>query len=233
MSIGGGSQKQKSQSSSTQEGIQYGSDVWGAQSPYLQDLYSRGQQNLGNDIGNTTASDWLDQAGLAVGGANQALTQSNQALTQFLNPGQDPAVAAYAQNLGQQFNEQFLPGLKGEAALAGGLGGSRQQIGSALGAQRAMQTLGDFTAQTYSGQQERALQAAQGIGANASGFQNNAQMQTAIADFARSMPWYSLQQFKGLLGAPVMRDLGGKTSGYSSSSGSGSGWNANAGLGGG
>lgn len=232
MSIGGGSNKQKSSSQQQSSGVQYGTDVWGAQSPYLQNLYGAAQTQLGN-TGNGGAQDWLTAANGSLGSANTALTQSNTALQQFLNPGQDPAVAAYAQNLGQQFNEQFLPGLQGDAALAGGLGGSRQQIGAALGAQRAMQTLGDFTAQTYSGQQERALAAAQGLGANAQGFQGNAQLQGTLADFARSMPWFNLQQFQGLLGAPVMKDLGGYTNSSGTSKGSGSGWNANAGLGGG
>ena len=233
MSIGGGSQKQKSASQQTSEGVQYGTDVWGVQSPYLQQLYQSGLQTYQNNGGDNGAMTWAGGAANSITGANAALDRSNQALGTFLDPGQDPAVAAYAQNLGQQFNEQFLPGLQGDAALAGGLGGSRQGIGAALGAQRAMQTLGDFTAQTYAGQQERALQAAQGIGANASGYQNSAQLQGTLADFARSMPFYQLQQFAGLLGSPVMRDLGGRTSSSGTSKGSGSGWNANAGLGGG
>lgn len=215
MSIGGGSQKSGTKQSSSS--WDYGTDVWGGQSPYLQDLYARAQAGLGNMSGDAAA-------GAQFGAATGALDRSQAALQGFLNPQMDPSVQAYAQNLGQQFNEQFLPGLKGDAALAGGLGGSRQQIGAALGGQRAMQTLGDFTAQVYSGQQDRALQAAQQMGQNAQGY-------TALADFGRSMPWYGLNQYAGLLGAPVMRDLGG----YSTSKGksSSSGWNASFGLGGG
>jgi hypothetical protein len=229
MSVGGGSNKQSSSSSSASNSVQYGSDVWGAQSPYLQQLYGQAAANLGN-TGTADAQSWLNQAGGSLDSATASLNQSNQGLMQFLNPAQDPALASYAQNLGQQFNEQFLPGLQGEAALAGGLGGSRQQIGSALGAQRSMQTLADFTAQTYAGQQDRALQAAGQIGANASGFQNNANMQGTLADFARSMPWYQLSQFQGLLGTPILRDLGGESSSTSSSKGKTSGWNASIGY---
>lgn len=224
MSIGGGSNKQKSSSSSTSSS--YGSDVWGAQSPYLQDLYNRSSFATGQ--GDYGAAGYMFNAANAAGNATGALDRSQAALGQFAGEGQDPALAAYANNLSQQFNEQFLPGLKGDAALAGGLGGSRQQIGAALGAQRAMQTLGDFTAQTYSGQRDRALQAALGMSANAQGYQTNSQLQTGLADFARSMPWYSLNQYAGLLGNPVLRDLGGYSTG--TGSGSGSGWNANAGL---
>lgn len=232
MSIGGGSNKQKSSSTQQSSGVQYGSDVWGAQSPYLQSLYSMGLNNLNNGGGG--AQGFIDRAGGNLDAAGGTLNESSQALRGFLNPtAQDPALQAYATNLGQQFNEQFLPGLQGDAALAGGLGGSRQQIGAALGAQRAMQTLGDFTAQTYAGQQERALAAAQGLAQNAGGYESLAGTGAGLADFARSMPWFNLQQFQGLLGAPVMKDLGGYTNSSGTSKGSGSGWNANAGLGGG
>lgn len=234
MSIGGGSQKQKSSSTqeSSSESQNYGSNVWGAQSPFLQDLYARAQVVSGDPTGTAAANQYLAGANQNLGMAGQSLAGSNQALQGFLNPGQDPAVAAYAQNLGQQFNEQFLPGLQGDAIQAGGLGGSRQQIGAALGSQRAMQTLGDFTAQTYAGQQDRALQAAQGLAGNAQGYESLAGTGLATADFARGMPWYQLAQYQGLLGSPVMQDLGGysKSKGTGTSSGSGSGWNANAGL---
>lgn len=234
MSIGGGSNKQKSSSTQESSGVQYGSDVWGAQSPYLQNLYSLGYTNTGNNTGNAQAQGFLGTAGESLAAANGTLSESSTALRDFINPtAMDPAVQAYAQNLGQQFNEQFLPGLQGDAALAGGLGGSRQQIGAALGAQRAMQTLGDFTAQTYAGQQERALAAAQGLAANSQGYANVASTGAGMADFARSMPWYNLQQFQGLLGSPVLKDLGGYSNSSGTSKGSGSGWNANAGLGGG
>ena len=233
MSIGGGSSKQSSSSSQQSNSIDYGTDVWGYQAPFLNQLYQHGFNTLNNNSAQANAQPWLTQAQGSIDSANGALSNSNQALTQFLNPGQDPSVAAYATNLGQQFNEQFLPGLKGDAALAGGLGGSRQQIGAALGAQRAMQTLGDFTAQTYSGQADRALQAASQIGSNAAGFQNNATLQSTLADFARSMPWYNLSQFSGLLGSPAMQSLGGTSNSTGTSKGSGSSWNASAGLGGG
>jgi len=233
MSVGGGKSKSSSSQQSASESKQFGTDIWGPQSPYLQDLYARAQSQLGQQGGIDQANQFQTGASNALDYSQQVLRNSNQALGQFLQPGQDPAVSAYATNLGQQFQEQFLPGLRGDAALAGGLGGSRQQIGQALGAQRAMQTLGDFSAQTYAGQQERALQAAQGIGQNALGFQNAATAGMGMADFARSMPWYNLSQFQGLLGAPVMRDLGGYSTSTSSGKSKSGSFNFNAGLGGG
>lgn len=314
MSIGGSKSSGKTTSTSASESEDWGSQVWGAQSPFLQDLYARSKATLpysntgtgymrGADSQNNLASSTLYQGNRALNGALQAvsdsgydlksvrnalassggqlansslglrrglgtLAESNVALRKFLNPTVDPAVKAYSKTLGQQFNEQFLPGLKGDAAVAGGLGGSRAQIGAALGSQRAMQSLTDFTAQSYAGQQERALQAAQGIGAlnqgyaqNAAGFSDvargyrensagyqglsnsyldrsnqlsgiaqgfdqNAAGRLALSgnlqgqyDLARSMPWYGLQQYAGLLGLPVQNDLGGWTSSKTTSKG--------------
>lgn len=231
MSISGGKNKQSSSSSQTSNSWSYGSDIWGTQAPYLQDLYARAQGNLG--IGGNVGQGFLDQAaGMSQQGV-EGLQASSAALGRFLNPTVDPSVDAYGTNLAQQFNEKFLPGLKGEAALAGGLGGSRQQIGAALGAQRAMQTLGDYAAQTYSGQQERALQAAQAMGSNAAQMGAFSELQANLGQFGQSLPWYALNQYAGLLGSPVMRDLGGYSTSQGTSKGKGSGWNASFGLGGG
>jgi hypothetical protein len=226
MSIGGGSQKQKQSSSSTGESFSYGSDIWGAQSPFLQDLYTRANATTGDQGGINLANQYMGTAGANLANATNSLTESNQAMRGFLNPGQDPAAAAYARDLGQQFNEQFMPGLKGDAALAGGLGGSRQQIGAALGAQRGMQELSDFTANIYNDQQNRALTAAQGLSGNAQGFESLAGTGATLADFARSMPWYQLAQYSGLLGSPTSIDKGGYSTQSSTGQGSGSGWNA-------
>lgn len=233
MSIGGGSDKSSGKSQSSGSTWDYGTNVWGPQSPYLTNLFGQAQNTMAANPVSEPAYQYMAKASDALGGVNQAVTGANEQLMKFMNPGQDPALAAYATNLGQQFNEQFMPGLKGDAALAGGLGGSRQQIGAALGAQRAMQTLGDFTAQTYAGQQERALQAALGMGQNATTLQGGAETNLALADFARSMPWYSLGQYAGLLGSPIMQDLGAYSTNQSSTKQSSSGFRFNAGLGGG
>lgn len=220
MSIGGSKSSGKTTSTSASESEDWGSQVWGAQAPYLQDLYARGsaalplashgqvfmdQANAQNSLAssNLYSSDSALQRALSAAGASSsdlnrargalgtsaaqlgnsqtglnrglaALGESNVALRKFLNPGVDPALGAYSKALGQQFNEQFLPGLKGDAAVAGGLGGSRAQIGAALGSQRAQQSLSEFAANSYAGQQERALQAAQGIGALNQGYAQNA-----------------------------------------------------------
>lgn len=227
MSFGGSKDKSKGSNQSVNESQDFGSEVWQQQSPFLQDLFNRGQMaSYGGQGGQF--DQYQGGAMNSLGQSAATLAQSNAGFQQQLNPGVDPAINAYAQNLGQQFNEQFLPGLKGEAALAGGLGGSRQQIGAALGAQRAMQTLGDFTAQSYEGAQQRALAAAQGLSQNASAFQDLMTSNLQGAEFSRSMPWYNLQQYQGLLGAPVQIDKGGWSKGTSTGtqSSKGSSWKA-------
>lgn len=231
MSIGGSKSKGSTTSTTASESEDWGTQVWGTQAPYLQDLYNRSQQMFrggasasGNSnyyLGNANTADnrassalgtqgaYLNMAAKQIpasttqlqnAGANlnsaqiglnrgiSTLDQSRSALAKFLNPTVDPAMKAYSKALGQEFKEQFLPGLRGDAAVAGGLGGSRQQIASALGSQRAQQSLSEFAANSYAGQQERALQAAQGIGAlnqgytqNAGGWQQNAAARGDIA----------------------------------------------------
>jgi hypothetical protein len=263
MSIGGGSNKQKSSSSSTSDSqsLNAGSNIWGAQAPWLTDLFNKagGLANspsgsfdagmLYSDMAageNMNASSQLARSQYAADNMGAALGDASTALKGFLNPtGTDPLSKAYATQMGQQFNEQFLPGLTGNAALAGGLGGSRQQIGAALGSQRAMQSIGDFNASLYGQQQDRALTAAQGLGAVAGGYgeQANSYGNTAagrlavsqnnlnLGTYAQQLPWAQLQMYQGLLGSPIMQDLGGYTvsHGTQSGTGSGSGWNANAG----
>lgn len=231
MSVGGSKNKGSSSSNSFSQSWDYGTNIWGAQSPYLENLYGQAQATLG--AGDGGAANFLNQAQGGINQSNAALGASQDALARFANPGTDPALQAYATNLGQQFNEQFLPGLKGDAALAGGLGGSRQQIGAALGAQRGMQSLSDFTAQTYAGQQERALQAALGLQQGAAGFADNASTLASLADFSRSMPWYNLNQYAGLLGPAITQDLGSYSTSSSTSKGKTGGGSFNFGLGGG
>jgi hypothetical protein len=142
-----------------------------------------------------------------------------------MQPTVDPAFQMYSDRVGQQYNQQFLPGMKGQAIQAGGLGGSRQQIGNALGAQAGMQSISDFGAQSYAGQQQRALQAAGQQGQNSQMLGQLSGQNLANADFSRGMPWYNQQMFAGLLGAPTMQDLGSYAQSTGSSTSKGKGMN--------
>lgn len=192
--VGGGSQSSsnKSQSSSA------GTDVWGAQSPYLQDIYRQAQQQ------------YQSSQAQGNGYVNAILGQGNQTLQAMQDPnaGFADQMAMYSKAIGTNFNEVINPQIKSQAMQAGGFGGSRQQIGQGLAAGKVAQQMSDFAGQQWQGNQDRALEAA-----------NSA---LGYADFARSMPWYNVSQYAGLIGAPTMYDKGSK----SSSKGSSSGWNA-------
>jgi hypothetical protein len=216
-----GSSKQKSESMSSSESQaqstnqDFGSDVWGGQSPFLTQGYQAASDVYNQTQGSgPNAMETLGQGLMTQGGATLNQLQGQ--------PGINPAFDAYQQRMKQGFAEDFLPQLKGGAIQAGGLGGSRQQIGSALGADRAMQAISDFGANTYSGDQDRRLAAAQS--AMTSGL--------TTADFGRSMPWYNVSQYSGLLGAPTVLNKGGyaqstaTSKSSSSSKGKSKGWNA-------
>jgi len=187
--MGSGGQQKSSNSS-----VDKGSEVWKAQAPFLTGMYGSAQNQFNQGLG---------QYGQQ---ADQFINTAQGTMERMQNPGVDPAMNAYSKNIGDQYRQQFMPALQGGAIQAGGLGGSRQQIGAALGAGQAMDSISDFAANSYAGQQQRALQAASAA--------------PAMADFARSMPWYGLNQYAGILGSPTMIDKGG------SSKGSSSGWNA-------
>ena len=223
LGFGGGKSKQSAQGQSTS--TDFGTNIWGPQAGYLQNLYGNaqglagGQQMGGQGLANSQQNAQF---------AQQGLMNSNQNLQGYQNQGVDPALGAYSDRIGQQFNEQFMPGLQGQAIQAGGLGGSRQQIGAAMGADRGMQAISDFAANSYAGQQQRGLQAAGMQGQNSQALGQLGQQNLMSADFARSMPWYNQQQFSGLLGAPTMQDLGAYS--QSTNSSKGKSWNASGGY---
>ena len=221
--ISGGSNKQSSSSSSKGEQFDFGTNVWGPQQQYLQNNWAAAQGLANGPMG---GMDQFNQSQGALGQGMAGLQQSNQNLQSFQNPTVDPAFGAYGNRLQQDFTQKFLPQLQGQAIQAGGLGGSRQQIGAGMGAQAAGQAMSDFAANSYAGQQQRALQAAGLQGQNAQGFGQFGQQYLGNADFSRGMPWYNQNMFSGLLGGPAMQDLGGYGWNKSKMQSKGSGWNA-------
>jgi len=230
--VGGGSNKSSGSSSSNQqstsESQQYGSDVWGGQADYLRNLYAMGQQQAGQPM---QGQQGLDQSNAYLNQAGNAYGQSNQNLQNIVSDqGIDNSVNQYARNMGQQYKENFMPQMQQGAIQAGGLGGSRQQIGNAMGAQSAMQAISDFTGNAYDQKNQLRMQAAGMIGNNAQGLTGLSSQGLANSDFARSMPWYNMQQYAGLLGGPTTLDKGGfsksQSTGKTTGSNSSSGWNA-------
>jgi hypothetical protein len=219
------------------QSFQRPTEVWGGQAPYLQGLYAQGQGLANAGVPQGAMNVYNQQAAGGVGVQPWLQSYRNQGpgadvtswMNSFRNPGIDPAFNAYSQAIGQQFREQVMPEMQGQAALAGGLGNSRAQIGQALAGQRAMQEIGNFGANAYAGQQQRSLAAGTALG----GFQNDyaqrgmqaalglGQLQDAAgnrqmlaAQALQAAPWYNMQQYKGLLGNPAIVGGGGQSSSY-------------------
>jgi hypothetical protein len=217
-----GSSKSKSSSSQTSQALSetYGTTMAPEQVGYLQNLWGAGQNQMYGGQGQAYGA--YNQGMNALGGQN--MQQAFGTLNRMQNPGVDPMMGVYANQIGQNFREQIMPGLRGDAALAGGLGGSRAGIAQGLAGARAGQQLQDFGAQLYGANQDRAAQAAQAAGQL--GMQQAGGYGT-LGQFGMSIPWYNLQQQAGLLGSPVMKNLGGYSNqlNTASSKGSGSGFN--------
>jgi hypothetical protein len=222
MAFGFGGSKQSSSSSSQSRSEDFGTNIWGPQAGYLESLYGNAQQLAG---GQQMGGMGLGNAQQNAQYAQQGLMQSNQNLQGYQNQGIDPALNAYSDRIGQQFSEQFMPQLQGQAIQAGGLGGSRQQIGAAMGADRGMQAISDFAANSYAGQQQRGIQAAGLQGQNSQALGGLGQQNLMNADFSRGMPWYNQQMFSGLLGPAISQDLGALSTASMTQKGSGSGFN--------
>lgn len=136
-------------------------DVWGGQSPYLEDYYSRVAQMYGDVGQGMPANPYEDWLGYTTGehmlrdyaGSDQLsdmLSQSTGAWGQALSvdPSQNPyfqsAYDAATQPLIQQFQEEILPSIGSSALSAGGYGGTRQGLAEGRAAEGLVRTLGDI-----------------------------------------------------------------------------------------
>jgi hypothetical protein len=260
MSVSNSWGKSSNKQSAANVSLDYGTAQNDAQNAYMQNMWGQGNnlansgagQNLGYQ-GYNLGSQYLGQA---MGGLGNASDLNNQAMMQLgspymqqvqstlsnmQNPGVDPLMSVYARQLGQNFNEQIMPGMRGDAAVSGQLGSSRAGIGQGLAAARTAQQLQDFGAQLYGQGQDRALNAANFAGAlqgnisNAYGqgsqqaqniaamYGQGSQQAQALGQYGMGIPWFALQQQQGLLGNAIMRDLGGVSIG--NSSGNATAWN--------
>ena len=233
---------QSQSSNSFQNSTTLGTGVWDAQSPYLQDMYSRAQgqanQGFAGQGSMNAAGGYFGQAGGALGQSNQALGGAFNGYSNMANNQQvDPMLQQYGQALGRNWTQNILPGMQGQAAMAGGLGNSRDQIGQALAAGQQGQQFQDFAGQLYGQQQDRRMQALSGMGQVGSAYGQNAAGygalggdMTQFGNAQQAAAWNPLQQYAGLLGGPTQLNKGGYSSGVSAGSGSGGGgWNFSAG----
>ena len=153
--------------SSTQANtMQTGSqDVWGAQTPFLEQLFGQGQalsqdpaygqqaQQMGQQVTDPLMGGYQQAFGpeSAMGQAAAGVTNpmisglsnlANQDPSQAFgaggnNPLLDKNVAMALEQASQNFNRNVLPGIRGEAIGAGQYGGSRGEIAQGLAASDA------------------------------------------------------------------------------------------------
>lgn len=119
------------------------SDVWGAQSPFLQDLYQQAQSQFQNFQPNT-----------------ELYGQAQQGMGNLMSGQQNPNLASYAQQFQQQLG-QLNQGTGGQAGLTGGYGGGRQGVLESQNQQNVGGQMGRFYGDQYQGDQNRMLGAIQ------------------------------------------------------------------------
>ena len=157
--------------SSSQQG------VWGAQQPFLQDLYRQAQN-------------YLPQAQQQMGGLQG---QMGQALTGFINPTGNPYLDQMAQaglgRLNQNYQQNILPAIGSAGVQAGNLGSSRHGVAQGLAAQQQQQASQDYLTNLYGQQYQQDMNRALGA--------------TAMLPQLGQMGWQPLQQYAHLIGRPT------------------------------
>jgi hypothetical protein len=166
------------------------SQIAPGQLPFLQDLFSQGQQQFQNFSPNQGIAD------SALGGFNQGLNAGSGP-----NPYLNDMTQVFRDQLGQA-NQQS----GGQAGLAGGFGGGRQGVAEHLNAQSFQSNVGNFLGQQYQGDQNRfAQERANALGQAGNVLNLQPQQQANQA----------LNQYAGIIGGPTR--LGeGSSSGSSS-----------------
>jgi hypothetical protein len=180
----GGSQSKSSQSSESQ-GTSYGQQ---ASQSYmdprqlqnqlaLQQMYMNQAPQMGQlpgfaaqqTVGMQGLQGNANALGQFAGNVGAYANQGMQGLSQFArqdNPYLQNQINGLAQDAGQFYREQILPGIGGNAQLAGQFGSSRQGIAQGLGAQRVgqefMQAAGNMRMDAY-GQQQNAATSLAGM----------------------------------------------------------------------
>ena len=172
MSFGTSSEKSSANMNSTQ-------NIWGAQAPFLQNLYSQAQglfQQQQGQIGG--AADAYAQEGLGGARAGMAsmmdIAATGGPVGQYAQPNNALArkqLGFMSENIGNEFQRNVLPSLNSAAGIAGAQGGSRNALGRGLAASDAQRQIAEAGANLY-GQQY-------GIGAQAAGAATQARLSAA------------------------------------------------------
>jgi len=196
----------------------------GIQSPFLQELFQRAQQqSLGQAI--SPLERQAQQQALGVAGGLSPFIQGAQGAGQFLtstdilSPETNPFLAQTAQAatrpIFQNLTEQILPAIRGGAVGAGGFGGSRQGIAEGIASRGALQAAGDVSGDIFSqayGQGLGALQQGLSLAPQTAALGLlPSQITAGVGAEQRLAPFEQLSRFQSLLGGPIVLGGGGTT----------------------
>ena len=203
-------------------------EPWGAQQPYLRDLFNRaqGQVEQGGQIAGfgpdqRAAQQQVRQMAQQAPGQQQigqAQDTLGRALTGDMGPELDAQLQAAIRPAQQQFTEQAMPQIQRDSLAQGQLGGSRQGVAEGIAtrgfmdqvtdastriqdrqAQRAMQAAGMMPQVTGAGQQQRLQQLA--------ALEQQGAQQQALEQAMADQPMRDLQLYQQLIGG----NFGGET----------------------
>ena len=182
MGVSGGS------SASSSRSVQNPDFVQPDQLQYLQQLWGAGAGLMG--AGQESAQGLYDQAAAGLGN--------------IMNPGSNPMLQTYAEDLGRLLNEELMPTIRRDAAGAGMLGGGRQGIAEGQAVAESQRNLQNFASQQYQADMDRLLA---GVG-----------MSSQLGQFGMGIPWFGLNQMQGLLGPAITLGGGGMSESQSTGS---------------
>ena len=194
-------------------------NVWGGQAPFLQDMFGQGSSLMQQQQG--VGQYAQDMMGGMLPGINAAMgsmgnmAQGGGPLQQFTNPNNgliSQQLGMLGSSLGDMFNNTVMPGLTSQANSAGGLGGSRHQLGIGQAAgnmfdqfqQGATSIMGNAynQAANSAGQLQQSMMGAAGAMPGMGGDIFNLGMSPFNA------AWAPLQNQAGLLGGPTVLGQG-------------------------
>ena len=213
--------------------VQHADKIWGAQSPFLEDLYSRSQLasygNMGQDYANQISQGAMPGFNNQMQGGfqNQQLNQGLQNFGQQQNQALGGAINAGLGQISNNFNRNIMPGINSGSAMTNTSGGSRQGIAQGLAASDANQQASNFVNQmqsnNWNNQMQNQLQAYGQMGQN-NAMQNYAQqgaMSQApqMANLGFGSQYGNLAALQSLIGSPTVLGQGGSSKSIESSGG--------------
>lgn len=130
----------------------------------------------------------------SMGGANPMGALGQMLSGQVNTAALDPVMATASRRLGEQFNEQVMPGIRGGAQAAGQYGSSRQGIAEGLAARGLGYAMGDMSANMYNNAFNQAQQNMAGAANNLAGlgFNNANQDASRMAQAMQANQGYNL-----------------------------------------